>query len=170
MDYIEASAWLRGERSSINTIPPDPSETWLVRVAGADAASTQQAYWVTKAHQEGLIEATIAAQAAELERLRGIVDRLPKTADGVPVTCGDEVFAAGQIHMRRLGDVGFDLTLTLKQQAPRGATMHVVSYEDAEYCVESCSAFHVISTEGVVTDFFSTREAAEAAAAGEGGG
>jgi hypothetical protein len=52
----EAIAWLKGERSSLNIIPSDPSETWTVRVAQADAAYKQQAYWLLKAHKEGLLE------------------------------------------------------------------------------------------------------------------
>lgn len=49
MDYEEAQGWLRGERSTVNWID-DP-----VSVAQADAALTQQAYWVARAHRERLI-------------------------------------------------------------------------------------------------------------------
>ena len=52
MEYKEAIAWLRGERSMCNIIPQDPFETWQVRIAEADAAMTQQAYWIVKAHKE----------------------------------------------------------------------------------------------------------------------
>lgn len=55
MSYEEALAWLRGERSMTNTIPQDPFDTWLVRIAQADAAMTQVAYWTAKAHAEGLV-------------------------------------------------------------------------------------------------------------------
>ncbi len=54
MHYDEAIAWLRGERSMTNIIPQDPFDSWQVRVAEADAAMTQQAYWIVKAHKEGL--------------------------------------------------------------------------------------------------------------------
>lgn len=56
MDRTEAQEWLRGERSMTNIIPQDPFETWLVRVAQADAAMIAIAYWVAKAHGEGLLQ------------------------------------------------------------------------------------------------------------------
>ncbi len=55
MNYEEASAWLKGERSMTNLIPQEPFETWQVRIAEADAAMTQQAYWIVKAHKEALL-------------------------------------------------------------------------------------------------------------------
>ena len=54
MDYIDALAWLEGSRSMTNIVPQAPRETWQVRIAEADAARTQQAYWIVKAHKEGL--------------------------------------------------------------------------------------------------------------------
>lgn len=51
----EASEWLRGTRSMCNLIPQHPLETWEVRIAEADAAKIQQAYWILKAHKEGLM-------------------------------------------------------------------------------------------------------------------
>ena len=53
MTYQEAIAWLNGERSACNYVPQDPIETWQTRIAEADAAMTQQAYWMAKAHSEG---------------------------------------------------------------------------------------------------------------------
>lgn len=55
MNYEDALAWLRGERSMTNIIPQHPIATWLVRIQEADAACTQQAYWIAKAHNEGLL-------------------------------------------------------------------------------------------------------------------
>lgn len=52
MDHDEAVEWLRGNRSMTNMIPPDPRETWIVRIAQADAAMVQQAYWIDRAHRE----------------------------------------------------------------------------------------------------------------------
>jgi len=52
MNYEEAVEWLTGERSMCNIIPQVPFETWQVRTAQADAAKTEQAYWVTRAHKE----------------------------------------------------------------------------------------------------------------------
>jgi len=52
MNYLDACEWLAGNRSMTNIIPKEPIETWLVRIAQADAAMTQQAYWIVKAHEE----------------------------------------------------------------------------------------------------------------------
>ena len=52
MNPEEAAEWLAGKRSMTNIIPQHPRETWLVRVAQADAWMTQQAYWVDRAHSE----------------------------------------------------------------------------------------------------------------------
>ena len=56
MDIKEAQAWLYGERSMINSIPCNPIETWQSRIAEADAAMLQQAYWIVRAHSENLFE------------------------------------------------------------------------------------------------------------------
>ena len=55
MKYKEALSWLKGERSMTNIVPSQPIETWQVRIAEADAAMTQQAYWIVKAHVDGLL-------------------------------------------------------------------------------------------------------------------
>ncbi len=55
MTYEEALAWLRGERSMTNNVQYHPLETWTVRIQEAEAAATQQAYWIVKAHKEGLL-------------------------------------------------------------------------------------------------------------------
>ena len=55
MDFYEATQWLLGNRSTINSVPQDPIETWQSRIAIADAANTQQAYYIVKAHKEGLV-------------------------------------------------------------------------------------------------------------------
>jgi hypothetical protein len=55
MHYEEAIAWLKGQRSMTNIIPSNPHETWVMRIAQADAAMTQQAYYVVKAHNDKLI-------------------------------------------------------------------------------------------------------------------
>lgn len=48
--------------------------------------------WRERSDEITRLCSTVAEQAAELERLRAVVDRLPKTADGVPVTPGMEVW------------------------------------------------------------------------------
>ena len=55
MNKKEAIAWLTGERSMTNNIPECPFETWVERTAKADAAMTETAYWVLRAHTEGLL-------------------------------------------------------------------------------------------------------------------
>jgi len=55
MKYKEAFEWLKGERSMTNIVPSQPFETWQVRIAEADAAMMQQAYWIVKAHVDGLL-------------------------------------------------------------------------------------------------------------------
>ena len=56
MDYKEAIDWFDGDRSMTNIIPSDPHETWIARIAEADAAMMQQAYWFLKAHKEKLLQ------------------------------------------------------------------------------------------------------------------
>jgi hypothetical protein len=56
MDIMEAKEWLAGKCSMTNIIPQEPLETWEIRICQADAAMTQQAYWIVKAHSEGLIK------------------------------------------------------------------------------------------------------------------
>ena len=57
MDNEEAQAWLRGERSTINyTQAPTPEDS-RINSAKKDASMTEQAYWIVRAHKEGLVEA-----------------------------------------------------------------------------------------------------------------
>lgn len=55
MTYEEALEWLQGKRSMTNCVSQDPYPTWQGRIAEADAAMTQQAYWIVRAHKEKLI-------------------------------------------------------------------------------------------------------------------
>ena len=70
MDRDEAIEWLKGTRSITNNIPTDPYETWAVRTAQADAAMIQAAYWVLKAHAEGLMPSK-AAKDSTSENQKG---------------------------------------------------------------------------------------------------
>lgn len=56
MDYIEANAWLRGERSSMNHFYAysDDNQIAEIQTAQCDAARMQEAYWVAKAKAEKL--------------------------------------------------------------------------------------------------------------------
>lgn len=62
MSYEEACAWLRGERSMTNIIQSDPdnNRSWIVATAQADAAMTEQAYWIARAHCESVLQPNIA--------------------------------------------------------------------------------------------------------------
>jgi len=79
----------------------------------------------------------------EIERLRAIVDRLPKTADGMPITPGMKVW------FQRSRNHGWEVTAEL-----------VGGYWD------TFKDWHCIDFDG--QRCFSTREAAEAARAGVG--
>lgn len=56
MSKEEAIEWLKGNRSMIDSIPSDEQNlTWILRTAQTDAAMTEQAYWIVKAHAERLL-------------------------------------------------------------------------------------------------------------------
>jgi len=55
MTYEEAMAWLRGERSTWSTLAYMQAEGHVLS-ARADAANTEQAYWIVRAHHEGLLD------------------------------------------------------------------------------------------------------------------
>ena len=57
MSYEEAVAWLKGKRSTANVIQSDADSNgnWIVQTAQADAAATQQAYWIVKAWSENIV-------------------------------------------------------------------------------------------------------------------
>jgi hypothetical protein len=52
MTYEEAIEWFENKRSMTNLIPQEPYETWEVRIAQADAAMIQQAYWIVRYNKE----------------------------------------------------------------------------------------------------------------------
>jgi hypothetical protein len=53
MTLEEALAWLRGERSSVNWLQNGTPEG-NTNAQRYDAAATEQAYWIVRAHREGL--------------------------------------------------------------------------------------------------------------------
>ena len=55
MTYEEAVSWLLGDRSIHNSMDWSNPNSEVI-CAQADAARTQQAYWIVKAHNEGLIK------------------------------------------------------------------------------------------------------------------
>lgn len=67
MNYEDAQEWLQGKRSWANTVPQDPFETWTQRIAEADAKAAEQAYWVVRAHREGLVIHPIGKSDSEKE-------------------------------------------------------------------------------------------------------
>ena len=56
MGLNEAREWLNGNRSTVNTVPEEPRETWQERIARADASYIEMAYWILRAHKEGLVD------------------------------------------------------------------------------------------------------------------
>lgn len=60
------------------------------------------------AHIRSALTAARASDRTELERLRAIVEKLPKTKDGVPITPGMVVFP---LHPINSGDAGFKMFL-----------------------------------------------------------
>lgn len=52
----EAREWIKGNRSMCNSIGSSDLDKWQVLIAQADAAMIEQAYWVLKAHKEGLVK------------------------------------------------------------------------------------------------------------------
>ena len=91
-------------------------------------------------------------QCAELTRLREVVEKLPKTADGVPVVPGATVY-----HCRdRLYPDGF-YPILMRMSGP---------YCCGESCWdEGCQSDHASGRHVDYAQCFSTREAAQAAAA-----
>jgi len=71
MDYNEAVRWMRGERTMADYVPKNPFETYLERVARADAAKVEQAYWV-------LMGQVVLADASERLALirKGVVAKI----------------------------------------------------------------------------------------------
>lgn len=55
MNKDEAMEWLAGERSMVNLVPVEPLETRDIRIAQAEAAKCEQAYWVLRAMKEDLL-------------------------------------------------------------------------------------------------------------------
>jgi hypothetical protein len=55
MNLEEAEEWIQGKHSMCNLVPREPFETWQVRIAQADAAMLEQAYWILKAYKNKLI-------------------------------------------------------------------------------------------------------------------
>ena len=61
----EAYEWINGNRTMTNLIPQDPFATWQVRISEADAAMMQQAYWILRAHSDGIIRQKEQAEKAK---------------------------------------------------------------------------------------------------------
>lgn len=75
----EACRWYKAD-GTYEVLDSPAKAVWLRQAAAKTLAKT------------GDLAAANAAQAREIERLRGIVDRLPKTADGVPIVPGMVVY------------------------------------------------------------------------------
>jgi hypothetical protein len=55
MNYEEAIEWLNGNRSHWDHFACGDHREALLQCTEADAWTTQQAYWIVKAHKEGLL-------------------------------------------------------------------------------------------------------------------
>ncbi len=55
MSNEEALAWLRGERSTVNYAGGESPWDSQERATRMDAAMTEQAYWIVRAHKENLV-------------------------------------------------------------------------------------------------------------------
>ncbi len=56
MNLGEALAWLNGERSTVNVAGGESPWDSQERATRMDAAMTEQAYWIVRAHKEGITE------------------------------------------------------------------------------------------------------------------
>jgi hypothetical protein len=104
-------------------------------------------------HLKSRIAAELAYRDARIAELEAVVDKLPKTADGVPVTCGDTVYCwAG-------GEASPDEAVyPLEVQQSRGILL-----------VGRLGGYRSISNyQALDSRCYSTRAAAEAAKGGEG--
>jgi hypothetical protein len=81
LNIDEAKEWLKGNRSTVNSIPQHPLETWDVRIQAADASMIQQAYYILKAHKEGLLK-----ENAEINGLREINKGLLKALERISMS------------------------------------------------------------------------------------
>lgn len=117
----------------------------------------RDAYYAMQAERNDAISQRDAA-LAEVERLRAIVDRLPKTADGVHVVPGDRVW-----HPQMAGNWAFGLTVMANDEA--GA-------EPDMWCACVCTTigpdnFVASVQDEPVANCYSTPEAAKAAREGD---
>jgi len=80
MTYEEALAWLSGARSMTNLIPQPPFDTWAVRIAQADAAMTEQAYWIARAHKENI---ALAVQRVIEQEREGAMAKVRELEDTI---------------------------------------------------------------------------------------
>lgn len=78
----EAQEWFEGKRSAYNNVQTLPTETLEQRVAEADAAYLQQAYWTLRAHKEGLLNNYLEELKRAIENYRKWFDTCTKHPDG----------------------------------------------------------------------------------------
>lgn len=110
--------------------------------------------YATRADYYGKDESVIDEAVAELDRLHAIVERLPKTADGVPVVPGMKVYAIG-----RHGDIEFFIVASSHQWD----RMNQLMASDYTAFAVNESGEPIRSFSADVDCCYSTREAALAA-------
>ena len=84
MTLDEAKAWASNQRSCCSHIVTDPIETHTERIARADAAMLEQAYWILRMDAEGLL-ATPVPEAAPRDPC---CDNEWRTMNGDCMNCG----------------------------------------------------------------------------------
>lgn len=115
MTPADAVAWLQGKRSTVNMTPREPVETLEVRIAQADAAMVQQAYWVLKAAQEGLVPSAPPKTAQE-RRVRSLLRKLERARGTLAVISTWSTFRGGEMLVP--GDVESACAKALKESDP----------------------------------------------------
>ena len=55
MNPAEAIEWLKGNRNTAQMLHKQGDDSHILMAAQADAARIQQAYYILKAHKEGLV-------------------------------------------------------------------------------------------------------------------
>ncbi len=118
-----------------------PKETDLIKLMMA------KDFLVVQAHYEQAAE--VLAAREEIEYLRGVVGKLPKTADGVPIVSGDKVWVWWESDKEGTLSRWFQITVLDTYHVNRG---WVVSDNGSEFEPSDC---------------YSTREAAEKARGGK---
>ncbi len=95
------SAWQRWELGSLGDLPPPPDPQAAAREAAAREAADLAARAEAQAREQGYA-AGLAAAAADVERLRALVERVGEAAGGREQRLADEVLDLALVFARQL--------------------------------------------------------------------